>query len=114
MNELLHHPITIILALSCLDVVTGVFRAKSQEVFESKIFRRGLITHSLVVVGLGLLSFYAPDFNLTNVVYPIFLGFVLNYIFSILENYRALGGRLPENLDKMLSSKVKEKEDGDD
>jgi len=112
--NVLHHPLTLLTALAGLDVVTGVFRAKQQDVFATKKLKYGLITHTLVLIGIGLLGFYAQDYELTSLVYPVRVGFALMYILSILENYRAIGGTLPDNLEKMLNSKVVEKKKDED
>lgn len=112
-QHLIHDPITLVFILAAVDILTGLAKALLNKEFKSNIFKKGLITHTFIVVGLYLFEIYANDFELEPLIVPIATAFAFMYISSIFENYRALGGKLPSTVEKLLSG-IKDKSEEKD
>lgn len=113
LDELLHNPLTLVFLLATADVITGLLKAKFNKNYQSNIFKKGLVTHSLIVVGLFIFSYYASDYDIQPLVMPISLAFGGMYISSIYENYKEMGGNAPKKIDNMIDE-IKEKVEKED
>lgn len=104
MYNILHNPVTIVFALATADIITGILKSILNENYKSNIFKKGLVTHSAIVIGLYLFQFVAGDFGLAPLVLPIASAFAAMYLSSLYENYKEMGGDVPTDVAKLLES----------
>lgn len=111
--HILHEPVTLVFFLASIDILSGLAKAILNKEFKSNIFKKGLITHTLIVIGLYLLEIFSSGFGLEPILVPVTTAFAFMYISSIFENYRELGGKLPSSVEKILSG-IKDKDEEKD
>lgn len=102
MYNILHNPITLVFILATADIVTGILKSILSNTYQSHVFKKGLITHVAIVVGLYLFQYYAGDYGLQPIVVPVATAFAAMYISSLYENYKEMGGDLPSSVKKLL------------
>lgn len=101
------------------DIVLGVSRAWAYHEFSSSKFRKGLVSHTAMIVFVAIFYPFAAFMNLGGVLDTFILAMVAAYGSSILASLSALGVEIPyfdkyikQNIDKekfILTSKNEEK-----
>lgn len=102
MYNILHNPVTLVFILATLDIITGIIKSILNRNYKSNIFKKGLVTHIAIVIGLYLFQYYAGDFGLQPLVLPIATAFAVMYISSLYENYKEMDGQVPKDVEKLL------------
>ena len=92
LETMVHNHGFIVFILSVVDIITGYCGAKINKEFETKIMKKGLITHSLIVTSIFLAQIYAPDFHLSPMADAYTLAVIVMELNSLKENYIKLGG----------------------
>lgn len=88
------------------DITFGVITAIVNNQFNSNTFKKGLATHALIFFGLLFATIEAKDLSAYAETVRVFkLGFIAMYASSIVENYIALGGRLPDSIKAVFKKK---------
>lgn len=101
------------------DIVLGVSRAWAYHEFSSSKFRKGLVSHTAMIVFVAIFYPFAAFMNLGGVLDTFILAMVAAYGSSILASLSALGVEIPyfdkyikKNIDKekfILTSENEEK-----
>ena len=104
--SLTHNPLTLVFLLAVIDIATGLIKAKINKQYQSNIFKKGLITHTLIILGLFLFDYYAGDYNISPLVAPIATAFAGMYISSIYENYKEMGGSIPPKATAIIDTAI--------
>lgn len=102
------------------DIALGVSRAWAYHEFSSSKFRKGLVSHTAMIVFVAIFYPFAAFMNLGGVLDTFILAMIAAYGSSILASLSALGVEIPyfdkyikQNIDKekfILTSKDEEKE----
>lgn len=88
------------------DITFGVVTAVVNKNFNSNAFKKGLATHSLIFFGLLFATIEAKDLSAYAETVKVFkLGFIVMYASSIIENYIAIGGQLPDSVKQIFTKK---------
>ena len=111
------HPLfSLLVFLVFIDIVLGYAKGWATKKWDSSKARKGLVTHSLLVVILMFVYPQVKRYGFTPVVDAFLVGFCLSYGGSIAANWRALGGWLPKGLIERLDYELKKHDmetDGD-
>lgn len=101
------------------DIALGVSRAWAYHEFSSSKFRKGLVSHTAMIVFVAIFYPFAAFMNLGGVLDTFILAMIAAYGSSILASLSALGVEIPyfdkyvkQNIDKekfILTSKNEEK-----
>lgn len=101
------------------DIALGVSRAWAYHEFSSSKFRKGLVSHTAMIVFVAIFYPFAAFMNLGGVLDTFILAMIAAYGSSILASLSALGVEIPyfdkyikQNIDKekfILTSKDEEK-----
>lgn len=105
------------------DIALGVSRAWAYHEFSSSKFRKGLVSHTAMIVFVAIFYPFAAFMNLGGVLDTFILAMIAAYGSSILASLSALGVEIPyfdkyikKNIDKekfILTSEKEEKEKGE-
>ena len=105
------------------DIALGVSRAWAYHEFSSSKFRKGLVSHTAMIVFVAIFYPFAAFMNLGGVLDTFILAMIAAYGSSILASLSALGVEIPyfdkyikQNIDKekfILASEKEEKEKGE-
>ena len=101
-NSILHSAYFVMIILACLDIIYAYCVAAYYKESTSKRLREGLLTHIPIMVGAGLLQFWAPDFGLEPVAGAAIGFLILMYLKSLKETFEKAGGVLPKGIEDML------------
>ncbi len=116
------HPwVFLLMVIIACDIAVGVSRAWAYHEFSSSKFRKGLVSHSAMIVFVAIFYPFAAFMNLGGVLDTFILAMIAAYGSSILASLSALGVEIPyfdkyikKNIDKekfiLTSEKEEEKE----
>lgn len=101
-----------------LDIAVGVSRAWAAHELSSTKFRKGAISHTVMIVFVAIFYPFANFMNLTSIVDTFIFSMIAAYGSSILASLSALGVEIPyfdkyikKNIDKEKFILTSEKED---
>ncbi|NCB79977.1 MAG: hypothetical protein EOM41_08495 [Bacilli bacterium] len=101
-EKLTHSAFFVLVCLACLDILYGYIVACFRNESRSARLREGILTHFPILIGAGLLQYWAKDFNL-ELVASSSIGFlILMYVKSLRETYLKAGGIIPKYIDDLI------------
>lgn len=106
----------ILAILIVCDVVFGSLSAWINKCFNSQAMKRGLITHSLVLIILMFVSANAKYLKgYSDIITWMEYTFIMMYAISLLETYMVNGGTIPDSVKSRfdLDNKIKTKKKTD-
>lgn len=121
-----HLWVFLLMVVIAADIVLGVSRAWAYHEFSSSRFRKGLVSHTAMIVFVAIFYPFASFMNLGGVLDAFIMAMIAAYGSSILASLSALGVEVPfidryvkKNIDKekfILTSKNEEEkgENGND
>lgn len=116
-----HLWVFLLMVIIACDIAVGVSRAWAYHEFSSSKFRKGLVSHTVMIVFVAIFYPFAAFMNLGGVLDTFILAMIAAYGSSILASLSALGVEIPyfdkyikKNIDKekfiLTSEKEEEKE----
>ncbi len=115
-----HLWVFLLMVIIACDIAVGVSRAWAYHEFSSSKFRKGLVSHTAMIVFVAIFYPFAAFMNLGGVLDTFILAMIAAYGSSILASLSALGVEIPyfdkyikKNIDKekfVLTSEKEEKE----
>lgn len=116
-----HLWVFLLMVIIACDISVGVSRAWAYHEFSSSKFRKGLVSHTAMIVFVAIFYPFAAFMNLGGVLDTFILAMIAAYGSSILASLSALGVEIPyfdkyikKNIDKekfiLTSEKEEEKE----
>lgn len=116
-----HLWVFLLMVIIACDIAVGVSRAWAYNEFSSSKFRKGLVSHTAMIVFVAIFYPFAAFMNLGGVLDTFILAMIAAYGSSILASLSALGVEIPyfdkyikKNIDKekfiLTSGKEEEKE----
>ena len=118
-----HIWVFLLMIVIAADIVLGVSRAWAYHEFSSSRFRKGLVSHTAMIVFVAIFYPFAAFMNLGGVIDAFIMAMIAAYGSSILASLAALGVEIPyidkyvkRNIDKekfFLNSEEKENNDND-
>lgn len=121
-----HLWVFLLMVVIAVDIILGVSRAWAYQEFSSSKFRKGLVSHTAMIVFVAIFYPFAAFMNLGGVLDTFILAMIAAYGSSILASLSALGVEIPyfdkyikQNIDKekfnLTSNNEEEKgENGND
>lgn len=113
-----HLWVFLLMVIIACDIAVGVSRAWAYHEFSSSKFRKGLVSHTAMIVFVALFYPFAVFMNLGSVLDTFILAMIAAYGSSILASLSALGVEIPyfdkyikKNIDKEKFILTSEKED---
>lgn len=113
-----HLWVFLLMVVIAADIVLGVSRAWAYHEFSSSKFRKGLVSHTAMIVFVAIFYPFAAFMNLGGVLDAFIMAMIAAYGSSILASLSALGVEVPfidryvkKNIDKekfILTSKIEE------
>ena len=115
------HPwVAILMVIIFSDIAVGVSRAWAAHELSSTKFRKGAISHTVMIVFVAIFYPFANFMNLTSIVDTFIFSMIAAYVSSILASLSALGVEIPyidkyikRNIDKEKFFLKEEKENDD-
>ena len=115
------HPwVAILMVIIFSDIAVGVSRAWAAHELSSTKFRKGAISHTVMIVFVAIFYPFANFMNLTSIVDTFIFSMIAAYGSSILASLSALGVEIPyidkyikKNIDKEKCFLKEEKENND-
>lgn len=115
------HPwVAILMVIIFSDIAVGVSRAWAAHELSSTKFRKGAISHTVMIVFVAIFYPFANFMNLTSIVDTFIFSMIAAYGSSILASLSALGVEIPyidkyvkRNIDKEKFFLKEEKENND-
>lgn len=118
------HPwVFLLMVVIAADIILGVSRAWAYHEFSSSKFRKGLVSHTAMIVFVAIFYPFASFMNLGGVLDAFIMAMIAAYGSSILASLSALGVEVPfidryvkKNIDKekfILTSESEEEEKGE-
>lgn len=115
------HPwVVILMVIIFSDIAVGVSRAWAAHELSSTKFRKGAISHTVMIVFVAIFYPFANFMNLTSIVDTFIFSMIAAYGSSILASLSALGVEIPyidkyikKNIDKEKFFLKEEKENND-
>ncbi len=118
-----HLWVFLLMIIIASDIILGVSRAWAYHEFSSSKFRKGLVSHTAMIVFVAIFYPFASFMNLGGVLDAFIMAMIAAYGSSVLASLSALGVEVPfidryvkENIDKEkfnLTSENEEKEKGE-
>ena len=118
-----HLWVFLLMVVIAADIILGVSRAWAYHEFSSSKFRKGLVSHTAMIVFVAIFYPFASFMNLGGVLDAFIMAMIAAYGSSVLASLSALGVEVPfidryvkENIDKEkfnLTSENEEKEKGE-
>lgn len=118
-----HLWVFLLMVVIAADIILGVSRAWAYHEFSSSKFRKGLVSHTAMIVFVAIFYPFASFMNLGGVLDAFIMAMIAAYGSSVLANLSALGVEVPfidryvkENIDKEkfnLTSENEEKDKGE-
>lgn len=118
-----HLWVFLLMVIIACDIAVGVSRAWAYHEFSSSKFRKGLVSHTAMIVFVAIFYPFAAFMNLGGVLDTFILAMIAAYGSSILASLSALGVEIPyfdkyikKNIDKekfILTSEKEDKEKGE-
>nr|DAQ43623.1 MAG TPA: holin [Caudoviricetes sp.] len=113
-----HLWVFLLMVIIACDIAVGVSRAWAYHEFSSSKFRKGLVSHTAMIVFVAIFYPFAAFMNLGGVLDTFILAMIAAYGSSILASLSALGVEIPyfdkyikKNIDKEKFILASEKED---
>lgn len=113
-----HLWVFLLMVIIACDIAVGVSRAWAYHEFSSSKFRKGLVSHTAMIVFVAIFYPFAAFMNLGGVLDTFILAMIAAYGSSILASLSALGVEIPyfdkyikKNIDKEKFILTSEKED---
>ena len=113
-----HLWVFLLMVIIACDIAVGVSRAWAYHEFSSSKFRKGLVSHTAMIVFVAIFYPFAAFMNLGGVLDTFILAMITAYGSSILASLSALGVEIPyfdkyikKNIDKEKFILTSEKED---
>lgn len=113
-----HLWVFLLMVIIACDIAVGVSRAWAYHEFSSSKFRKGLVSHTAMIVFVAIFYPFAAFMNLGGVLDTFILTMIAAYGSSILASLSALGVEIPyfdkyikKNIDKEKFILTSEKED---
>lgn len=116
-----HLWVFLLMVIIACDIAVGVSRAWAYHEFSSSKFRKGLVSHTAMIVFVAIFYPFAAFMNLGGVLDTFILAMIAAYGSSILASLSALGVEIPyfdkyikKNIDKekfILTSESEEKKE---
>ena len=113
-----HLWVFLLMVIIACDITVGVSRAWAYHEFSSSKFRKGLVSHTAMIVFVAIFYPFAAFMNLGRVLDTFILAMIAAYGSSILASLSALGVEIPyfdkyikKNIDKEKFILASEKED---
>lgn len=113
-----HLWVFLLMVIIACDITVGVSRAWAYHEFSSSKFRKGLVSHTAMIVFVAIFYPFAAFMNLGGVLDTFILAMIAAYGSSILASLSALGVEIPyfdkyikKNIDKEKFILTSEKED---
>ena len=113
-----HLWVFLLMVIIACDIAVGVSRAWAYHEFSSSKFRKGLVSHTAMIVFVAIFYPFAAFMNLGGVLDTFILAMIAAYGSSILASLSALGVEIPyfdkyikTNIDKEKFILTSEKED---
>lgn len=113
-----HLWVFLLMVIIACDIIVGVSRAWAYHEFSSSKFRKGLVSHTAMIVFVAIFYPFAAFMNLGGVIDTFILAMIAAYGSSILASLSALGVEIPyfdkyikKNIDKekfILTSEIEE------
>lgn len=113
-----HLWVFLLMVVIAADIILGVSRAWAYHEFSSSRFRKGLVSHTAMIVFVAIFYPFASFMNLGGVLDAFIMAMIAAYGSSVLANLSALGVEVPfidryvkQNIDKEkfnLTSKIEE------
>lgn len=82
--------------------MTGLARAINERKLNSTTGINGWVRHGLVIIITCIVSYFAVELNAVWFSYAFAVGFIIEYVISIAENWHLMGYKLPDNIINML------------
>lgn len=101
-----------LLTLIALDIVMGILTAGVNGKLDSRIGLKGLIKHSIIILLVVLMGVTSRLINIQWVSQSFCMFYILQYIFSLLENLNTMGIPFPTWLENTFNRMGKEYNDG--
>lgn len=99
LRHLVHSPyMHILFWLMVVDILSGYAKAFKLKKFDSKIGTNGLIRHFMVITVMVLIGTYSRTLGYQRFSVSACVFFIVNYSFSVIENWEALGLPFPPSL----------------
>lgn len=118
-----HLWVFLLMIIIASDIVVGVSRAWAYHEFSSSKFRKGLVSHTAMIIFVAIFYPFANFMNLGGMLDAFIMAMIAAYGSSILASLSALGVEIPyfdkyikKNIDKdkfNLTSKIEEEEKGE-
>lgn len=115
-----HLWVFLLMVIIACDIAVGVSRAWAYHEFSSSKFRKGLVSHTAMIVFVAIFYPFAAFMNLGSVLDTFILAMIAAYGSSILASLSALGVEIPyfdkyikKNIDKEKFILTSEKEDNE-
>lgn len=115
-----HLGVFLLMVVIAADIILGVSRAWAYHEFSSSRFRKGLVSHTAMIVFVAIFYPFAAFMNLGGVIDAFIMAMIAAYGSSILASLSALGVEVPfidryvkKNIDKekfILTSEIEEEE----
>lgn len=115
-----HLWVFLLMVVIAADIILGVSRAWAYHEFSSSRFRKGLVSHTAMIVFVAIFYPFASFMNLGGVLDAFIMAMIAAYGSSILASLSALGVEVPfidryvkENIDREKFILASEKEEGE-
>lgn len=115
-----HLWVFLLMVIIACDIAVGVSRAWAYHEFSSSKFRKGLVSHTAMIVFVAIFYPFAAFMNLGGVLDTFILAMIAAYGSSILASLSALGVEIPfidryvkKNIDKDKFNLIEEEEEND-
>lgn len=100
-----HLWVFLLMVIIACDIAVGVSRAWAYHEFSSSKFRKGLVSHTAMIVFVAIFYPFAAFMNLGGVIDAFIMAMVVAYGSSILASLSALGVEIPY-LDKYVKQNI--------
>lgn len=100
-----HLWVFLLMVIIACDIAVGVSRAWAYHEFSSSKFRKGLVSHTAMIVFVAIFYPFAAFMNLGGVIDAFIMAMVAAYGSSILASLSALGVEIPY-LDKYVKQNI--------
>ena len=115
-----HLWVSLLMIVIAADIVLGVSRARAYHEFSSSKFRKGLVSHTAMILFVAIFYPFAAFMNLGGMLDAFIMAMIAAYGSSILASLSALGVEIPyfdkyvkKNIDKDKFNLNSEKEKGE-
>lgn len=100
--------LSFLLIIILFDIFTGIIRAICERVVHSSVGIKGLLKHTLIIFSVIMTTLLSPVFEFEKINGGILIFYMIEYGFSIIENFVAIGLPVPRFLFQILKDKSKD------